>query len=78
MTSYLFPSDVCLSVCLFSLQIYYSGQTYYSLETSKEIDNPDQRIAEDVRAFTQVSLEFLITILTSCIDLVSFSSILYS
>lgn len=31
-----------------------------------------------MKAFTQVSLEFLITILTSCIDLVSFSSILYS
>ncbi|CAM9134530.1 unnamed protein product [Ascophyllum nodosum] len=60
------------------MEIYYSGQTYYSLEASKEIDNPDQRIAEDVRAFTQVSLEFLITLLTSCIDLVSFSSILYS
>lgn len=59
-------------------QIYYSGQTYYALEASKEIDNPDQRIAEDVRAFTQVSLEFLITVLTSCIDLASFSTILYS
>ena len=59
-------------------QIYYDGQTYYALEASKEIDNPDQRIAEDVRAFTQVSLEFLITVLTSCIDLASFSTILYS
>ncbi|CAM9355749.1 unnamed protein product [Hapterophycus canaliculatus] len=60
------------------MEIYYSGQTYYALEASKEIDNPDQRIAEDVRAFTQVSLEFLITVLTSCIDLASFSTILYS
>ncbi|CAM9734331.1 unnamed protein product [Scytosiphon promiscuus] len=39
------------------MEIYYSGQTYYALEASKEIDNPDQRIAEDVRAFTQVSLD---------------------
>eukprot|EP00752_Nemacystus_decipiens_P001729 g1672.t1 len=60
------------------MEIYYAGQTYYALEASKEIDNPDQRIAEDVRAFTQVSLEFLITVLTSCIDLASFSTILYS
>ncbi|CAM9136191.1 unnamed protein product [Ectocarpus sp. 6 AP-2014] len=60
------------------MEIYYSGQTYYALEASKEIDNPDQRIAEDVRAFTHVSLEFLITVLTSCIDLASFSTILYS
>lgn len=66
----------CLYWC--AAQIYYNGQTYYALEASREIDNPDQRIAEDVKAFTQVSLDFLITILTSCIDLVSFSSILYS
>lgn len=65
-------------IIFFSCQIYYDGQTYYALEASKEIDNPDQRIAEDVRAFTQVSLEFLITVLTSCIDLASFSTILYS
>ncbi|CAM9431018.1 unnamed protein product, partial [Chrysoparadoxa australica] len=60
------------------MAIYYSEQTYYALEASKEIDNPDQRIAEDVRAFTSTSLSFLITIITSCIDLVSFSAILYS
>ncbi|CAN0239063.1 unnamed protein product [Discosporangium mesarthrocarpum] len=59
------------------MEIYYSGQRYYSLEASKEIDNPDQRIAEDVRAFTGVSLQFLITLMTSCIDLASFSFILY-
>lgn len=50
---------------------------YYALEAEREIDNPDQRIAEDVRAFTRVSLEFLITIITSVIDLASFSVILY-
>ncbi|CAM9154188.1 unnamed protein product, partial [Phaeothamnion confervicola] len=60
------------------MAIYYSGQTYYALEASKEIDNPDQRIAEDVRAFTRVSLEFLIALLTAAIDLVSFSTILYN
>ena len=52
--------------------------SYYILEAKKEIDNPDQRIAEDVRAFTQTSLSFSITLLTSVIDLLSFSAILYS
>lgn len=56
---------------------YYSSRTYYVLEASKEIDNPDQRIAEDVRSFTKVSLEFFISIITSVIDLVSFSAILF-
>lgn len=60
------------------LDIYCAGKTYYNLEAERDIDNPDQRIAEDVRAFTRVSLEFLITIITSIIDLASFSTILYS
>ncbi|KAL3762624.1 hypothetical protein ACHAW5_001217 [Stephanodiscus triporus] len=42
------------------------------------IDNPDQRITEDVRTFTAFSLQLFITVVTSVIDLVSFSLILYS
>jgi ABC-type uncharacterized transport system fused permease/ATPase subunit len=42
------------------------------------IDNPDQRITEDVRTFTAFSLQLFITLATSIIDLVSFSLILYS
>ena len=57
---------------------YYSDQAYYKIEIDSEIDNPDQRITEDVTAFTKVSLDFFITLMTSVIDLVSFSGILYS
>lgn len=60
------------------LQLYYSNRVYYSLERGNEIDNPDQRIAEDVRTFTAFSLSLIITVVTSVIDLVSFSTILYS
>jgi len=60
------------------MAIYYANRTYYALEASREVDNPDQRIAEDVRAFTKYSLDLLITLLTSVIDLVSFSGILFS
>lgn len=45
---------------------------------SGKIDNPDQRITEDVRTFTAFSLQLFITVVTSIIDLVSFSLILYS
>lgn len=58
------------------LQLYYSNRAYYNL--GSEIDNPDQRIAEDVRSFTAFSLTLFLTIVTSLIDLVSFSLILYS
>lgn len=61
-----------------TLQLYYSNRVYYSLERGSEIDNPDQRIAEDVSSFTAFSLSFFITLLTTAIDLVSFSAILYS
>jgi len=61
------------------LEKYYSNRTFYTLETLRddEVDNPDQRIAEDIRAFTKTSLDFLITVVTSVIDLASFSSILF-
>lgn len=57
---------------------YYTDQAYYKIEIDPEIDNPDQRITEDVTAFTKVSLDFFITLMTAVIDLVSFSGILYS
>jgi len=47
-------------------------------EQAKEVDNPDQRIAEDIRSFTEFSLSFFLTLVTSIIDLVSFSFILFS
>ena len=59
------------------LDKYYSYRTFYQIETLREIDNPDQRISEDVRAFTRTSLDFFITLFTSVIDLFSFSAILY-
>lgn len=61
-----------------TLELYSQSRVYYSLERSSEIDNPDQRIAEDVRTFTTFSLQLFLKIITSVIDLVSFSAILYS
>lgn len=48
------------------------------ITTTTIIDNPDQRITEDVKTFTSFSLQLMITLLTSIIDLVSFSLILWS
>jgi ABC-type uncharacterized transport system fused permease/ATPase subunit len=57
-------------------KLYTSNRVYYKI--GSEIDNPDQRMAEDVSSFTGFSLTFFLTILTSTIDLISFSIILYS
>ena len=42
------------------------------------VDNPDQRLAEDVRSFTQYSLSLFLTVAISCIDLAAFSVVLYT
>ena len=60
------------------LRRYFQGRTYYAIETTGEMDNPDQRLSEDIRNFTRVTLSFLLIILGSLMDLVSFSGILWS
>ena len=59
------------------LQRYFSQRAYYRLNTTG-IDNPDQRIAEDINSFTQRSLYFSMIALGSVIDLVAFSAVLWT
>eukprot|EP00547_Thalassionema_nitzschioides_P010647 CAMPEP_0194257232 /NCGR_PEP_ID=MMETSP0158-20130606/38508_1 /TAXON_ID=33649 /ORGANISM="Thalassionema nitzschioides, Strain L26-B" /LENGTH=635 /DNA_ID=CAMNT_0038996199 /DNA_START=397 /DNA_END=2301 /DNA_ORIENTATION=+ len=61
-----------------TLQLYGQNRIYYLLEREGEIDNPDQRIAEDINAFCSYSLRLLVMILKNTINMVSFSIILYS
>lgn len=58
-----------------TLNLYTQKKVYYNLA---EVDNPDQRIAQDVASFTGFSLALGITLITSVVDLASFSYILYS
>ncbi len=60
------------------LSNYFKNRRYYKIEASSQIDNPDQRIMEDIRSFTRTSLTFLLVILGSFMDLVSFTGILWS
>ncbi len=60
------------------LRDYFRGRNYYEIEASSQIDNPDQRIMEDIRSFTRTSLTFLLIVLGSLMDLVSFTGILWS
>ena len=57
---------------------YLSNRAYYELNGSAEIDNPDQRIAEDIATFTQRSLQFLLVLLGALLQLAAFSSVLWS
>jgi len=60
------------------LNKYFGNRNYYEIEMTSKIDNPDQRIMEDIRSFTRVSLLFLLILLGSLMDLVSFTGILWS
>ncbi len=57
---------------------YFHHRAYYRLNFFAGIDNPDQRISEDIDAFTGQSLYFSMILLGSAIDLVAFSSVLWT
>ena len=57
---------------------YFAKRAYYRLNASAEIDNPDQRIAEDIRTFTQESLHFLLVVVGAMLQLIAFSGVLWS
>ena len=59
------------------LDKYYANRTYYIMECCKDIDNPDQRISEDLREFTSTSLDFFFILFKAVINLLSFSIVLY-
>ena len=39
---------------------YFNNRAYYRLRGAENIDNPDQRISQNVRNFTVSSLSFLL------------------
>ncbi|OVA13938.1 ABC transporter-like [Macleaya cordata] len=53
------------------------NQMYYKIQSQSIIDNPDQRIVDDLKSFTRTSLTFSLIIFKSVVDLISFSKILY-
>ena len=57
---------------------YFSNRAYYELNADPDIDNPDQRIAEDINTFTQRSLYFLLVLVGAVLQLLAFSGVLWS
>jgi putative ATP-binding cassette transporter len=60
------------------LTAYFEKSAFYRIGLAREIDNPDQRIEEDIRTFTGASLSFALILLNSCVSLVAFVSLLWS
>ncbi|WP_442867301.1 ABC transporter ATP-binding protein/permease [Acidovorax sp. NCPPB 3576] len=57
---------------------YLGGRRYYELNTQGGIDNPDQRISEDINTFTGRSTHFLLIFVGAGMQLVAFSTVLWS
>ncbi|MEO5713752.1 MAG: ABC transporter transmembrane domain-containing protein [Luteolibacter sp.] len=58
--------------------IYMSDRTYYRLDSAAGVANPDQRITDDVRAFTTTTLSFILLIFNGTLTAVSFSGVLWT
>jgi len=61
-----------------AVTLYLKDGTYYRLDASGELAYPDQRIAEDVRAFTVSTLSFVLMALNSSFTVVAFSGVLWT
>ncbi|CAN0901873.1 ABC transporter D family member 2, chloroplastic [Linum grandiflorum] len=59
------------------LQRYLKDQMFYKIQSQSIIDNPDQRIVDDLSSFTGTALSFALTLFNAVVDLISFSNILY-
>jgi putative ATP-binding cassette transporter len=57
---------------------YLGERTYYRLHVSGTLPNPDQRIADDVRTFSTVTLSLLLMCLNGTLTVLAFSGVLLS
>ena len=57
---------------------YLSERAYFKLDSATGVANPDQRIAEDIKAFTTTTLSFTLLILNGSLTAISFSGVLWS
>ncbi|GBG78463.1 hypothetical protein CBR_g26493 [Chara braunii] len=58
------------------MRLYFNNRAFYKIQSQSLIDNPDQRIVDDIKRFTYTALGFSLSVFNSLIDLVSFSGIL--
>lgn len=59
------------------LDRYFAGRRFYHLVSNPEVDNPDQRIADDIYSFTRQSLTFVLIFANGLFQLLAFSSVLW-
>src|SRR5947208_4432036 len=60
------------------LGAYLDDRAYYRLSVAGVLTSPDERIAEDVRAFTATTLSFVLLVSNAVVTVMAFSGVLWS
>jgi putative ATP-binding cassette transporter len=60
------------------LDRYLAGRAYHRIQASAQLDNPDQRITEDVKTFTTNTLSIVLILVNSMVALLGFAGVLGS
>ena len=60
------------------LGAYLDDRAYYRLSVAGVLTSPDERIAEDVRAFTATTLSFVLLVSNAAVTVMAFSGVLWS
>jgi putative ATP-binding cassette transporter len=58
--------------------VYFARRLFHRMQVEGRIGNPDQRIAEDVRAFVTMTLSLLLMFLNGVVTVIAFSGVLWS
>jgi putative ATP-binding cassette transporter len=59
-------------------RLYLADENYYWLKGSGVLDNPDERIADDVRTFTATTLSFALIFVNGALTVAAFAGVLWS
>eukprot|EP00435_Cladocopium_sp_Y103_P025950 s1408_g6.t1 len=73
---YLMPQTPCTSVS--SGKAESPSCPYYTLTLTGEIDNPDQRICQDVSSCVSASVSFAQDLVRTCLSIATFAPVLYA
>jgi len=57
---------------------YFANRKFYKISQMGTVENPDQRVSEDVKLFTQGALTFMLIVLDSILTVLSFATVLWS
>ena len=59
-----------------TLDQYYSYRVYYNLERNGSVDNPDERICDDIKNFTLLILKYVLLLCDTVLNFILFSLVL--